>query len=294
MEMARRITLALILMLPGLLLPLYAQDAPPAQISLLGLQVLTPEEALQILERPYVEGGVKEFIPEGVTITPMPDVKALLLRSADEQALVQMEKIIGALDARRQQHYAEAALFFVEMARVDAMALRGGMHDNVAEQEVRAQVAGRDLPPVTPWLTREALKEKLDTLRQAGRAAVHSLESAVFFDGEAAAVDLRSLNAPFAALLFGDVRIAGETLTLSALPILAGARPPDGSPIGAYRGVGPMAFTVRRGCAMEVTLATQAQANPDRLLMLFVIPTDFGLAQDRDWVDKMPFIPPLF
>jgi hypothetical protein len=290
--MARYVALALALTLLGLLAPLRAQNAPQSRISLLGLRVLTPEDALRIMQRPYAEGGVKEFIPDGVTITPMPDVKALLLRSADEQALSQMEKIVSALDAKRQQRHADVSLFFVELAQVDALALRGSMHDNVAEQELRAQVAGRELPPVTPWLTGEELKEKLDRLRQTGRATVHALEAVTFFDGEATAIDLRSLNAPYAALLFGDVHIAEETLTLSALPILAGVSPKEGSPLAAYRGVGPMTFSARRGSAMEVIIET-APANPDRRLMLFALPTGIGLSLARD-LDGLLELPPLF
>jgi len=277
-----------------LLPPLYAQDAPPQRISLVGLRVISPEEALRLVGLPYAEGGVKEFIPQGVEIVPMPDIKGVLLRTVDQTALLLTEKIITAIDAKRQQRYADATLIFVELPKVDASALRGSMHDNMAEQELRAQVAGKTLPPLTPWLTREELKAKLDGLQQAGRATIRTVEPVTFFDGEATAIDLRNLTAPCQGVLCGDVRISEDNLTLSVVPVLEGLLPKTGQAIDTYRGVGPTLFTVRRGCAMEVgAQALAAPAGGERQILLFIIPKEIGLALVRD-PDKLSNLPPLF
>lgn len=277
-----------------MLSPLYAQDVPPLRISLVGLHVISPEEALRLVELPYAEGGVKEFIPQGVEIVPMPDIKGVLLRTVDQGALVLTEKIITAIDAKRQQRYADATLIFVELPKVDASALRGSMHDNMAEQELRAQVAGKTLPPLTPWLTREELKGKLDGLQQAGRATVRTVEPVTFFDGEATTIDLRNLTAPCQGLLCGDVRITEDNLTLSTVPILVGLLPKTGQAIDTYRGIGHIIFTIRRGCAMEVSAdVLTAPDGAERQLLLFVIPKEIGLALVRD-PDKLSTLPPLF
>ncbi|MHB0937500.1 MAG: hypothetical protein ACYC6A_14025 [Armatimonadota bacterium] len=274
--------------------PLLAQDVPPLKISLVGLRVIAPEEAMRLVELPYAEGGVKELIPPGVEIVPMPDIKGMLLRTADQGVLALTEKIITAIDAKRQQRYADSTLIFVELPKVDALALRGSMHDNLAEQELRAQVAGKTLPALTPWLTREELKAKLDSLQQAGRATVRTVEPVVFFDGEATAIDLRNLASPCQGLLCGDVRVSEDNLTLSSAPILRGLLPKTGQAIDVYRGVGPTTFTVRRGCAMEVgTEALAAPEGAEKQLLLFVIPREIGLALVRD-PDKLSNLPPLF
>ena len=285
--------LALICALAFVISPLLAQDAPPLRISLVGLRVISTEEAMRLAGLPYAEGGVKEFIPQGVEVVPMPEIKGLLLRTIDQAKLELAEKIIAAIDAKRQQRYADCTLIFAELPRVDAVALRGSMHDNLAEQELRAQVAGKTLPSLTPWLTGEELKGKLNGLRQAGRAVIRTVDSVTFFDGEATAIDLRNLPSPCQGLLCGDVRITQDHLSLSAAPILVGLLPKTGQAIDAYRGVGPATFTVKRGCAMEVGAeALAVPADAERQLLLFVIPKEIGLALVRD-PDKLA-LPPLF
>lgn len=274
--------------------PLLAQEVPPTRISLVGLRVISTEEAMRLIGLPYAEGGVKDMLPLGVEVVPMPEIRGLLLRTVDQAKLELAERIVAAIDTKRQQRYADCTLTFVELPKVDAVALLGSMHDNLAEQELRAQVAGKTLPPLTPWLTGEELKGKLSGLQQAGRAVVRTVDSVVFFDGEATAIDLRNLPSPCQGLLCGDVRITPDHLTLSTVPILVGLLPKTGQAIDAYRGAGPTTFTVKRGCAMEV--GAEALAVPDdaeRRLLLFVIPKEIGLALVRD-PNRLSNLPPLF
>lgn len=116
-----------------------------------------------------------------------------------------------------------------------------------------------------------------------------TLGPTAFFDGEATAFDLRGLNAPFVMLLFGGVRVTEENLTLSCVTIPD--RPKEDTPLAAYRGIGPLTFTVRHGCAMEV-LAGTLSLTANRQLMIFVMPTETGLAIVKD-MDKFK-LPPLF